>query len=72
LGLDHLSGVGGVSGDVNRPDNIIYDIATNPDGTGGTGQNPGGSGGVGTSPSGFGHPKCLNTVSPSTLPAVQP
>ena len=25
LGLDHLSGVGGVSGDPQRPDNIIYD-----------------------------------------------
>jgi len=72
LGLDHLLGVGGVSGDPNRPDNIIYDITTNPDGTGGTGQNPGGSGGVGTSPSGFGHPKCLNTGNQTLLPAVQP
>jgi uncharacterized protein GlcG (DUF336 family) len=72
LGLDHLSGVGGVSGDVNRPDNIIYDIVANPDGTGGTGQNPGGTGGVGTSPSGFGHPKCLNTGNQATLPAVVP
>jgi hypothetical protein len=71
LGLDHLSGVGGVSGDPARPDNIIYDIVLNPDGTGGTGQNPGGSGGVGMSPSGFGHPKCLNAAQPSTLPAVQ-
>jgi uncharacterized protein GlcG (DUF336 family) len=26
LGLDHLLGVGGVSGDNNRPDNIVYDI----------------------------------------------
>jgi uncharacterized protein GlcG (DUF336 family) len=26
LGLDHLSGVGGVSGDVTRPDNIVFDI----------------------------------------------
>jgi uncharacterized protein GlcG (DUF336 family) len=26
LGLDHLSGIGGVSGDPARPDNIIYDI----------------------------------------------
>jgi uncharacterized protein GlcG (DUF336 family) len=72
LGLDHLLGVGGVSGDASRPDNIIYDIVTNPDGTGGTGQNPGGSGGVGTSPSGFGHPKCLNTGNQAALPAVQP
>jgi len=72
LGLDHLLGVGGVSGDPNRPDNIIYDIAANPDGTGGTGQNPAGSGGVGTSPSGFGHPRCLNTGNQAALPAVQP
>ena len=72
LGLDHLSGVGGVSGDANRPDNIIYDIVANPDGTGGTGQNPAGSGGVGTSPSGFGHPKCLNTGNQAALPVVQP
>jgi uncharacterized protein GlcG (DUF336 family) len=71
LGLDHLSGVGGVSGDPARPDNIIYDIVANPDGTGGTGQSPGGSGGVGTSPSGFGHPKCLNYAQPSLLPPVQ-
>lgn len=27
LGLDHLKGVNGVSGDANRPDNIVYDIA---------------------------------------------
>jgi uncharacterized protein GlcG (DUF336 family) len=72
LGLDHLSGVGGVSGDVARPDNIIYDIVANPDGTGGTGQNPAGSGGVGTSPSGFGHPKCGNTGDQTALDPVQP
>jgi uncharacterized protein GlcG (DUF336 family) len=72
LGLDHLLGVGGVSTDPNRPDNIIYDIVTNPDGTGGIGQSPFGSGGVGTSPSGFGHPKCLNTGNQTLLPAVQP
>ena len=71
LGLDHLAGVGGVSGDTARPDNIIYDIVANPDGTGGTGQSPAGSGGVGSSPSGFGHPKCLNFAAPNTLPAVQ-
>lgn len=72
LGLDHLSGVVGVSGDSKRPDNIIYDIAANPDGTGGTGQSPAGTGGVGTSPSGFGHPRCLNTGDQTTLPPVQP
>ena len=70
LGLDHLAGVAGVSGDANRPDNIVYDIVTNPDGTGGTGQNPSGTGGVGTSPSGWGHPRCFNVASPTTLPAV--
>jgi uncharacterized protein GlcG (DUF336 family) len=68
LGLDHLAGVGGVSGDTARPDNIIYDIVANPDGTG---QSPAGSGGVGMSPSGFGHPACLNFAAPNTLPAVQ-
>jgi len=72
LGLDHLSGVRGVSGDVARPDNIIFDIVANPDGTGGTGQAPNGSGGVGQSASGFGHPKCLNTSGSDTLPPVQP
>jgi uncharacterized protein GlcG (DUF336 family) len=71
LGLDHLSGVGGVSGDTSRPDNILYDIAANTDGTGGTGQSPAGQGGVGQSPSGFGHPKCLNTPNQNALPAVQ-
>jgi hypothetical protein len=30
LGLDHLSGVGGVSGDPARPDNLIFDNAPNP------------------------------------------
>jgi len=60
LGLDHLSGVGGVSGDAARPDNIIFDITANPDG------------GTGVSAGGFGHPTCINTGDPSTLPAVQP
>src|SRR5215471_9162725 len=40
LGLDHLSGVGGVSGDAARPDNIVYDIKENPQG--GTGRSTGG------------------------------
>jgi len=60
LKLDHLSGVGGVSGDSARPDNIIYDITPNPDG------------GTGISKGGFGHPTCINTADPSTLPAVKP
>ena len=60
LGFDHLSGVGGVSGDAQRPDNIIYDIMPNP------------NGGTGISAGGFGHPTCINTADPSTLPPVQP
>jgi hypothetical protein len=60
LGLDHLSGVGGVSNDPQHPDNIIYDIISNPDG------------GTGISPGGFGHPKCINTGDQTQLPPVQP
>jgi len=60
LGLDHLSGVGGVSGDPARPDNIVFDITPNP------------SGGTGISAGGFGHPTCLNTSGSDTLPPVQP
>jgi uncharacterized protein GlcG (DUF336 family) len=60
LGLDHLSGVNGVSGDPARPDNIIFDIAPNV------------NGGTGISAGGFGHPTCLNTSGSATLPAVQP
>jgi uncharacterized protein GlcG (DUF336 family) len=59
LNLDHLSGVGGVSGDPARPDNIIYDIAANQ------------YGGTGISAGGFGHPKCINTGNQLQLPAVQ-
>lgn len=39
-----------------HPDNIIFDIAPNP------------AGGTGVSTGGFGHPTCLNTADPSTLP----
>jgi uncharacterized protein GlcG (DUF336 family) len=60
LGLDHLAGVGGVSGDAARPDNIIFDITANQ------------YGGTGVSTGGFGHPMCLNTSGSSTLPPVQP
>ena len=59
LGLDHLAGIGGVSGDPARPDNIVYDITPNP------------AGGTGLSPSGFGHPKCIRTGDQNALPAVQ-
>jgi len=60
LGLDHLSGVGGVSGDPARPDNIIFDITPNP------------NGGTGISAGGFGHPTCINTFGSDTLPPVRP
>jgi uncharacterized protein GlcG (DUF336 family) len=60
LALDHLLGVGGVSGDSSRPDNIVYDITANPDG------------GTGISAGGFGHPMCINTGNQNALPAVQP
>jgi hypothetical protein len=59
LGLDHLKGVNGVSGDPDRPDNIVFDIIPNP------------NGGTGRSPSGWGHPDCGGPA-PGTLPAVQP
>ena len=60
LALDHLRGVFGVSGDPNRPDNIIYDITK-----------PGKSQAVDEkSEGGFGHPTCINTADPSTLPPV--
>jgi uncharacterized protein GlcG (DUF336 family) len=60
LQLDHLAGVGGVSGDPQRPDNIVFDITPNP------------FGGTGISAGGFGHPTCLNTSGSDTLPPVQP
>ena len=60
LNLDHLRNVAGVSGDPQRPDNIIYDITANPDG------------GTGVSAGGYGHPKCANTGNQAALPAVLP
>lgn len=59
LGLDHLAGIGGVSGDPARPDNIVYDITPNP------------AGGTGVSKGGFGHPTCIRTGDQNALPAVQ-
>ena len=59
LKLDYLAGIGGVSGDAARPDNIIYDITANP------------AGGTGNSAGGFGHPRCLNTGNQLALPAVR-
>jgi uncharacterized protein GlcG (DUF336 family) len=60
LGLDHLANIAGVSGDATRPDNIIFDIAPNT------------YGGTGISAGGFGHPTCINTGNPATLPVVIP
>jgi hypothetical protein len=57
LRLDYFSGIGGVSGDPQRPDNIIYDITPNP------------SGGTGISTGGFGHPRCINTSDPASQPS---
>ncbi len=59
LGMDHLAGVGGVSGDPTRPDNIVFDITPNP------------NGGTGISAKGFGHPTCPNTSGSDKLPPVQ-
>ncbi len=66
LNLDHLGAsgstpaVGGVSGDPQRPDNIVFDITPNP------------QGGTGVSAGGFGHPMCVNTGNQLALPAVRP
>jgi uncharacterized protein GlcG (DUF336 family) len=59
LGLDHVPG--GVSGDPNRPDNIVYDITK-----------PGNSQAIEPkSASGWGHPHCLaSDVNPATLPTA--
>lgn len=60
LGLDHLAGIGVVPGaDAAHPDNIIFDIAANP------------NGGTGISAKGFGHPTCIGNGNPASLPAVQ-
>jgi uncharacterized protein GlcG (DUF336 family) len=59
LNLDFLAGVGGVSGDPTRPDNIVFDIT------------PNAAGGTGVSAGGFGHPTCLNTSGQDTLPVVR-
>jgi len=63
LGLDYLATVPGpaslFAGDPTHPDNIIFDIAPNP------------NGGTGVSASGFGHPSCLNEFGSGALPAVR-
>jgi len=37
LALDHMAGVGGISGDTQRPDNIVFDIGANGQSAGGFG-----------------------------------
>jgi uncharacterized protein GlcG (DUF336 family) len=65
LQLDHmaasttLSAVNGVANDTAHPDNIIFDITTNPYG-------------ISSSKQGFGHPTCINTGVPANLPPVVP
>ena len=55
LGLDHMQGVAGVSGDTDRPDNMVFDI----------------DGSTGKSAGGFGHPHCTSADGdPKTLPIV--
>jgi uncharacterized protein GlcG (DUF336 family) len=56
LGLDNLAGVGGVSGDAARPDNMIID---------------GINGDHNNVTDGFEQPACLNTAGHMTLPAVK-
>lgn len=57
LRLDFVrAGVAGAT----HPDNIIFDIT------------PNAQGGTGVSAGGFGHPTCLNTADPGTLPPVTP
>jgi hypothetical protein len=46
LDLDHLGAINGVSGDAQRPDNIVFDVTANP------------AGGTGVSAGGWGHPAC--------------
>jgi uncharacterized protein GlcG (DUF336 family) len=60
LNLDHLGNLGVVPGaDAKHPDNIVFDITPNPDG------------GTGISKGGFGHPTCIGSLDPTTLPAVR-
>ena len=67
LNLDHLGTLGVVRGaDSSHPDNIIFDIK--PESEGGL-LNPIGT--LSQSASGFGHPICVNTADPITLPAVR-
>lgn len=58
LKLDYVPA--GVSADAARPDNIVYDIKPASTNTV-----------IGKSVSGWGHPECVNTANPATLPAVR-
>jgi uncharacterized protein GlcG (DUF336 family) len=80
LGLDHFgpvgASVGGVSGDAQRPDNIVFDFT--PTASGGIlNSNPNtdpNGGKLVSSRGGFGHPVCdagHGTLDPSSLPPVQ-
>jgi hypothetical protein len=60
LVLDHMNGFAPLSGDPSRPDNIVYDIKTNP------------TGGIGLSAGGLGHPACPNVADQTKLPADRP
>ena len=61
LKLDYVPA--GVSGDSNRPDNIIFDIPTS--------QVAAPSPVPGPSTGGFGHPKCINTGNPAALDPIR-
>jgi uncharacterized protein GlcG (DUF336 family) len=56
LGLDNLSGIGGVSGDVTRPDNIVYDSF---------------NGNSNSITDGWEQPTCAATANPTVLPVVR-
>ena len=56
LGLDNLAGIGGVSGDATRPDNVVYDSI---------------NGNSNNITDGWEQPTCANTGNPTSLPAVK-
>ncbi|MGH7029923.1 MAG: hypothetical protein ACREEZ_05810, partial [Stellaceae bacterium] len=67
LNLDHLGLLHPVPGnDAQHPDNIIFDIT--PTANGGL-LDPNGT--LSSSASGFGHPTCIGSLNPATLPAVR-
>jgi uncharacterized protein GlcG (DUF336 family) len=56
LGLDNLAGIGGVSGDTTRPDNIVFDSI---------------NGNNNSVTDGWEQPTCATTGNPTTLPVVK-